>query len=100
MGAWKDLKASVYCVAFHPDGKKLAWCGTDKQVHVAEVASGKELAAFKGQSRVWVVFSHRHKDEESVVRAYAEGMGRSMRVVKYPGAVAYLFDFTGTTVAP
>jgi hypothetical protein len=58
-----------------------------------------EIAAFKGQPRVWVVFSHRHKDEESLVRAYAESFGKCVRVVKQPGAAAYLFDFSGTTVA-
>jgi hypothetical protein len=59
----------------------------------------EELAAFRGQPRVWIVFSHRHKDEESLVRAYAESMGKSTRVVKGTGAAAYLFDFSGTTVA-
>lgn len=59
-----------------------------------------DLATLKGQPRVWVVFSHRHKDEESLVRAYAEGLGRCVQEVKEPGAAAYLFDFTGATVAP
>jgi hypothetical protein len=59
-----------------------------------------ELAGLKGQRRVWVVFSHRHKDEESFVRAYAEGMGRCEEVVKEPGAAAYLFDFSATTEPP
>ena len=59
-----------------------------------------ELAGLKGRHRVWVVFSHRHKDEESLVRAYAEGMGRSVEVVKEPGAAAYLFDFSATTEPP
>lgn len=58
-----------------------------------------EMAAYRGQSRVWVVFSHRHKDEESLVRAYAESHGKCVKVVRQPGAAAYLFDFSGTTVA-
>lgn len=53
-----------------------------------------QLAVLKGSPRVWVVFSHRHQHEESVVRAYAEGLGRCERAVHAPGAAAYLFDFT------
>jgi hypothetical protein len=59
-----------------------------------------ELARLKGHRRVWVIFSHRHRDEESLVRAYAEGMGRSVEVIKESGAAAYLFDFCATTEPP
>lgn len=59
-----------------------------------------ELAKLKGHRRVWVVFSHRHKHEESLVRAYAEGMGRCDHAVKDAGAAAYLFDFCATTEPP
>jgi hypothetical protein len=59
-----------------------------------------ELAALKGHHRVWVVFSHRHRDEESLVRAYAEGMGRCEQVVREAGATAFLFDFCATTEPP
>ena len=52
-----------------------------------------ELARFAGQPRVWVVFSHRHRDEESLIRAYAEGFGRCNQQIRHPGATAYLFDF-------
>jgi hypothetical protein len=57
-----------------------------------------ELARLKGHPRVWVVLSHRHKDEESLIRAYAEAMGECRRVVRGDGAAAYLFDLSGTTV--
>lgn len=59
-----------------------------------------ELATLKGHRRVWVVFSHRHRDEESLIRAYAEGMGRGELVAKEAGAAAYLFDFCATTEPP
>ena len=44
--------------------------------------------------RVWLVFSHRHQNEELVIRVYAEGMGRCVREVTGVGAAAYLFDFS------
>lgn len=53
-----------------------------------------QLAAFKGSRRVWLVFSHRHRHEESDITAYAEGLGRCQRVLTGPGTAAYLFDFT------
>jgi hypothetical protein len=52
-----------------------------------------ELARLAGHPRVWLVFSHRHKDEESLLRAYAEGLGRCEREIRHPGAAAFLFDF-------
>jgi hypothetical protein len=59
-----------------------------------------ELAKLKGHPRVWVIFSHRHKNEESFVRAYAEGMGACLGEIREPGASAYLFDFSATTEPP
>lgn len=53
-----------------------------------------ELQRFAGHPRVWLVFSHRHRNEESVIRAYAEGLGRCNREIRHPGAAAYLFDFS------
>lgn len=53
-----------------------------------------ELARLKGESRVWLVFSHRHQNEEAVILAYAEGLGRCLDTVSAPGAAAYLFDFS------
>ena len=47
-----------------------------------------------GARRVWLVFSHRHRHEESDITAYAEGLGRCRRVLTRPGTAAYLFDFT------
>lgn len=53
-----------------------------------------QLLPLKGSPRVWLVFSHRHKHEDSDIRAYAEGLGRCERVISGAGAAAYLFDFT------
>jgi hypothetical protein len=53
-----------------------------------------QLAAFNGSRRVWLVFSHRHRHEESDITAYAEGLGRCQKVLTGPGTAAYLFDFT------
>ena len=53
-----------------------------------------ELARLAGSPRVWLIFSHRHKHEESLIRAYAEGLGRCDRTLTAPGAAAYRFDFS------
>ncbi len=57
----------------------------------------EQLVQMKGLSRVWLVFSHRHKHEESDIRAHAEGLGRCEQVEQTAGAAAYLFNFA---VAP
>jgi len=54
-----------------------------------------ELRQFAGQPRVWVVFSHRHRAEESLIRAYSEGMGDCQEEIRRPGATAFLYDFRG-----
>lgn len=66
--------------------------GTQARADRAEYR--KQLLAFTGKSRVWLVFSHRHQHEESDIVGYAEGLGRCERVVEAAGAAAYLFDFT------
>jgi hypothetical protein len=48
-----------------------------------------ELADLRG--RVWVIISHRHHDEESVIRATLDTRGRCERDIKRPGAAAYLY---------
>ncbi|MDB5307648.1 MAG: hypothetical protein JWO38_1850 [Gemmataceae bacterium] len=66
--------------------------GTEARAKRAEYQA--QLTQLKGSPRVWLVFSHRHRGEEAVIRAYAEGMGRCEKVVTAPGAAACLFDFT------
>ncbi len=48
-----------------------------------------ELAKLHG--RVWVVVSHRHADEEAIMRATLDARGVCEREVKRPGAAAYLY---------
>lgn len=48
-----------------------------------------ELAKLHG--RVWVVVSHRHGDEEAVMRPTLDARGACEREVKRPGAAAYLY---------
>jgi hypothetical protein len=69
--------------------------GAEARVNTAEYRA--QLAALKGQPRVWVVFSHRHKHEESIIQAYAEGLGRCEMAIRRPGSAAFLFNFA---VAP
>jgi hypothetical protein len=54
----------------------------------------EEMQKFAGEPRVWLLFSHRHEAEESLIRAYAESLGRCDREIRYDGAAAYLFDFS------
>ena len=56
----------------------------------------QQLAAFQGRSRVWIVFSHRHADEEPIIRSQAEGLGRCEETIRGNGAAAYRFNFTRT----
>jgi hypothetical protein len=53
-----------------------------------------ELRKLAGEPRVWVVFSHRHGTEESLIRAYAEGLGECREEISHPGARAFRFDFS------
>jgi hypothetical protein len=54
-----------------------------------------ELRQFIGEPRVWVVFSHRHRAEESLLRAYSESLGECQEEVLKPGATAFRYDFRG-----
>jgi hypothetical protein len=55
-----------------------------------------ELRKLAGEPRVWIVFSHLHLSEESLIRAYAEGLGRCAAEIRHSGACAFLFDFRGS----
>ena len=48
-----------------------------------------ELAQFHG--RVWVIFSHPHGDEETMIRAMLDARGKFERESKFPGAAAWLY---------
>jgi len=65
--------------------------GTEARANRIEYRN--QLAALAGRARVWVVVSHRHGDEEAVMTAYAEGLGRGGKVAEAPGAAAYRYDF-------
>lgn len=54
----------------------------------------RQLANLAGEPRVWLVFSHRHKHEESIIVAYAEGLGRCEQTIVGTGAAAFLYDFS------
>ncbi|HEY2909941.1 MAG TPA: hypothetical protein VGI99_06830, partial [Gemmataceae bacterium] len=77
--------------------------GTEARKNEAEYR--EQLLPFQGQSRVWLVFSHRHRHEEATMRNYAEGLGCCERVIRGEGAAAMLFNFAaapgsaGTSVA-
>lgn len=56
-----------------------------------------ELRKLAGNPRVWIVFSHRHAAEESLLRAYAESLGEFRETIRHPGATVFLFDFSEKT---
>jgi len=47
----------------------------------------------KRPGRVWVVFSHRHRDEETRICAYFESQCTSGASISLPGSAAYCFTF-------
>lgn len=55
-----------------------------------------ELRKLAGNPRVWVIFSHRHAAEESLLKAYAESLGECRQELHRPGANAFLFDFAAS----
>lgn len=48
-----------------------------------------ELACLRG--RVWLIVSHRHGDEETLLRTWLSSRGPCEQVVQYPGAAAYYY---------
>jgi len=66
--------------------------GSEARSNVTEYR--QQLAELAGQPRVWIVFSHRHKHEESIIVAYAEGLGRREKAITGNGAAAFLYDFS------
>jgi 4-amino-4-deoxy-L-arabinose transferase-like glycosyltransferase len=55
-----------------------------------------ELRKLAGEPRVWLIFSHRHQAEESLLQAYAEGLGECRQKISHPGATVFLFDFSAS----
>jgi hypothetical protein len=55
-----------------------------------------ELRKLAGNPRVWIIFSHRHAAEESLLKAYAEGLGECREEIHQPGATAFLYDFSAS----
>jgi hypothetical protein len=52
-----------------------------------------DILGYRGESRVWLIFSHPHQDEELVVQSYARALGECRREIHEAGASAFLFDF-------
>jgi 4-amino-4-deoxy-L-arabinose transferase-like glycosyltransferase len=89
------VPAFTYYTREHPFPVGSVVIGTDSRADRGGYRD--QLAGVKSGNRVWLVFSHRHKDEETLIRTYADGLGRCGRTVTAPGAAAYRIDTTDTT---
>ncbi len=50
LATWHQHKSAVYCVAFSPDGKLLASAGSNGNIKVAELATGKVVQSLTGHA--------------------------------------------------
>lgn len=66
--------------------------GAEARRHSTEYR--EQLLPFRGEPRVWLIFSHRHKHEQSTIETYADGLGRCERAIRGEGAAALLFNFS------
>jgi hypothetical protein len=53
---------------------------------------GDDLDGLRGNKRVWVLFSHVHKDEERLFLGHLQGIGIRLDSFAAPGAAVYLYD--------
>jgi hypothetical protein len=49
-------------------------------------------SAAKTPGRIWVLFSHRYQDEETLICAYFDSAGRCLGQHEAPGAAVYLYE--------
>jgi hypothetical protein len=56
-----------------------------------------DLDKLRGNSRVWLLFSHAvFAEERNAIRAYLEQIGQQRKAFRTKGAFVYLYDFSGT----
>jgi hypothetical protein len=53
-----------------------------------------DLDRLNGRPRVWVLFSHRHGEEERFCREHLDRRGVCRDTLTAPGAAAYLYDLS------
>jgi hypothetical protein len=51
-----------------------------------------DLDRLRGNKRVWLLFSHVHKDEERLFLSHLQGIGMRLDSFTAPGAAVYLYD--------
>ena len=59
----------------------------------------KELECYRGQSRVWILFSHlipRFKEKPAIL-SYLSTIGTQKQAISFPGCSAHLFDLSDET---
>ncbi len=61
-------------------------------VHRDDPAKYREEIAALPPGRIWVLFTHRQRDEESVIRAGFDEVGTGHRALEAPGASLYLYE--------
>src|SRR5262249_8981340 len=78
----KLLTGQVNCVAFSPDGKRLATGGGDGIVRVWDAQTGQELLAFKGH--IHMVMKVAFSTDGTALASYAEHEGKIWDVTTNP----------------
>jgi len=61
------------------------------EIHRDDPSQYRGEIAKLAPGRIWVLFAHRHRDEETWIRAAFDGIGVRSTVYEAPGAAAYLY---------
>jgi WD40 repeat protein len=75
-----ELLGGVRSVAFSPDGKRLAWGGTDATVKIADANTGEIIETFRGHTG-WVNSVAFNNDGSKIASASADG---TVKVWEFP----------------
>ena len=62
------------------------------EIHRDDPSQYRGEIAKLAPGRIWVLVSHRHRDEETWIRAAFDGVGTRVSVHEAPGAAAYLYS--------
>ncbi len=96
---WAAVPALTYYTADAPFPADAVRLGVERRDRDPRLLQG-ELAAFRGNPRVWVVIAHRHPQEEAGILGYLDGLGVCEETVRKTDAVVFRYDLSRTPVPP